>query len=283
MAADEQHAEIGRTLAGVDRLLAHRIEVKSCRGGVQPLEEGRLERARRRAKLLHIRMDANGRQPPEPIAVMGPQALPVREGDERLGGRAVFVPVILVLVANDREVDGERGVPVGEVLGIRDAGIGGDPAGIGGRTVECDDAGDGKPGGRGRQSPVVARHEVDEVDLGAGRDVQVMRGPFVEEYFAVAELNLGIGVDSVHCAQRRCGRLDRGDCRIRYHAALLWRGAGFDAVRQVGEHGLDGEAECGGGLARGAFERRIEEHGVGFQCHVPVPGVRAERHAEVGG
>ena len=135
----QEEAEVGEVLAEVGhpgrRLegeVAGRIDDEPGRKGIESGPERVAERRRR-----EVRDPVRGNDPqrghlspPRP-----PQPLAVLEGDEPLRRGAVLVPVVLVLRADEAEVDGERRVPVGQVRGLGDAGVLGREVLVGGQPL----------------------------------------------------------------------------------------------------------------------------------------------------
>ena len=167
---------------------------------------------------------------------MAPQGLPGGERQERLGRRAMVVPVLLVLRTHAREVEGERRIPVGEVRGVGDARILRREVAVGGGAGQGHDRFERKRGLARLEAPLLLPHQVRRASRGPRRARPARARP-----------TRSAPGRSRRPACRRSARASSGATRAHQrvgHAAV----ADADVVREVGQHRL--RAEAGGG--RGA-------------------------------
>src|SRR5947207_14258946 len=75
--------------------------------------------------------------------------------NESLGSRSGLVPVVLVFRAHPLEIDRERRVPIGNVLGFSEAGIIGDQIAIDGLIIERHYRIEHEPGALSSQSTFI--------------------------------------------------------------------------------------------------------------------------------
>ena len=279
---EEVFSEVGRALRSLQPLGADGEDCQPVLRRVyvlaQPLPErvgGRLAGGSAR------RHDAHGGQLAEARL---PELLPVREFDESLRRRAVGVPVLLVLRADAREVDGERGIPVGEAARLGDAGVLGHEVAVGGEAFERDDAGHAEPGLARHEPPRFHPQVILQRQAVAGARAQLPRRPLVEDD---GRERRSVGRGRRPRGGRRAGGglglqllkevvADGGDERVGDGAVV-----GAEAVGEVGEDG-DSARAAGSGRALGrggepfADERALALHGEA------AAGVeRAQAHAHV--
>jgi hypothetical protein len=188
---DEEEAEIEEVLAEVGGALRCRSCLAADVACAQPC----------RCWIDQLRIDARAARQPQRrhLAVARtPEALPLRDRDQRLRRGAVQIPVLFVLRTDALEIDRERRIPRGHIRRVADTGILGCQCLIAAHAVHRHHAGEGELTAAGLQTVLVGPEKVVERHRVADLRPQVLRGPLIQ-----------VKGSAIHSAIRDCREIDR--------------------------------------------------------------------------